>query len=289
MYLNTELATPPVTMPAAPFKTSGIYTEAIEDIIEYYRLRQDMVKARTKLILQAQASLRRHFDGDKEQAAATFAAASKDEEHEYYGAISPYLMSLKILDDQQGRYEKELVRAVKKLPVFEWVKSIKGLGDVSAACIIGECSGYHRETGEFYSLGDFKSVSAVWKRMGLAVIGGERQRRKAGDEALLHAYSPTRRSLMWNVGNSIILGMGKFRPLFGEVIDDNTEYTTLQKVFANRARYEAERLPHKTGEAIKESKTGKDSYTAHAANRAKRYTEKRLLRMMFAEWRRCMG
>jgi len=55
------------------------------------------------------------------------------------------------------------------------------------------------------------------------------------------------------------------------------------------ARHEAERLPHKTGEAIKESKTGKDSCTAHAANRAKRYTEKRLLRMMFAEWRRCMG
>lgn len=289
MYLNTELATPPVTMPAAPFKTSGIHIEAIENIIEFARQRQDQINAKTKLALQAQAILRRYFEGDKEKAKEAYDAAKGNTEHELYGAISVHLTAEELFEKQKNAFEKEMIRSVKKLPIYKWAKDIKGLGDNTLSVIIGECSGYRHDTGEFYSLGDFKSVSAVWKRMGLAVINGERQRRKAGDEALLHAYSPTRRAVMWNAGNSLILGFGKFRPLFGEVIDDNAEYTTLQKVFANRARYEAERLPHKTGEAIKESKTGKDSYTAHAANRAKRYTEKRLLRMMFAEWRRCMG
>lgn len=289
MYLNTELATPPVTMPAAPFKTSGIHTEAIEDIIELARQRQDQIKAKTKLALQAQAILRRYFDGDKNQAAEAYRAAKGNPDHEYYGDISVHLVAEELFEKQKNVFEKEMVRRVKGLPIYKWAKDIKGLGDNTFAVIIGECSGYHRDTGEFYSLGDFKSVSAVWKRMGLAVINGERQRKKSGDEALIHGYSPTRRAVMWNAGNNLILGFGKFRPVFGEVIDDNPEYTDLQKVFANRARYEAERLPHKTGEPIKESKTGKDSYTAHAANRAKRYAEKRLLRMMFAEWRRCMG
>jgi len=273
----------------APFRTNPAHQPALEIIVEKYRLRQDMVKARTKLILQGMAALRRVFGGDKELASKAFDEAAKDEDHPHRMFVEPYLAALDILDRQQVAYEKDLVKAAKMLPIFSWVRDIKGLGDLGFACIVGECSGNRNDTGEFYSVGDFKSVSAVWKRMGLAVIGGERQRKKSGDDAIIHGYSPGRRSVMWNVGNSLILGMGKFRPLFGEDIEANDEYTYFQKVFATRARYEAERLPHKTGETIKESKTGKDSYTAHAAARAKRYTEKRLLRCLFSEWRRCMG
>jgi hypothetical protein len=281
-----QIAAPAV---AAPFRTSPAHQPALELIVERYRLRQDMVKARTKLILQGMAALRRLFGGDKELASKAFSEASKDEDHPQRMFVEPYLAALSILDHQQAAYEKDLIKAAKTLPIFAWVRDIKGFGDLGFACIVGECSGNRNDNGEFYSLGDFKSVSAVWKRMGMAVIDGERQRKKAGDDALLHGYSPGRRSVMWNVGNSLILGMGKFRPLFGEDIEANPDYTYFQRVFALRARYEAERLPHKTGEAIKESKTNKDSYTAHAANRAKRYTEKRLLRCLYSEWRRVMG
>ncbi|QWY83253.1 hypothetical protein [Rhizobium phage RHph_X2_25] len=276
-----------------PFTTNIRHHETIESVLYFYRLRQDMIRARTKLILQGQASLRRLFDGDKEKAASAWGDAIKDDAHELRGMLSPYISALEVLDKQQGEYEKELVRSVKKLPIYQWAKGVKGFGDLSLACIIGEASGYGKETGEFYSVGDFKSVSALWKRMGLAVLNGHRQgapgKGATAEDWIVEGYSKTRRSVMWNVGNSLILSMGKFRPMFGEDIDANNEYTELQKVFANRARYEAERLPHKCGSAIKESKTGKDSYTLHAANRAKRYTEKRLLRMLYAEWRRSMG
>ncbi|MEB2845885.1 hypothetical protein [Endobacterium cereale] len=276
-----------------PFTTNVAHHEAIESILHFYRLRQDMIRARTKLILQAQASLRRLFDGDKELAAKNFGEAAKDAEHHLRPMLSPYLTALDVLDKQQSEYEKHLVKGVKVLPIYAWAKELKGLGDLSLACIIGEASGYGKESGEFYSVGDFKSVSALWKRMGLAVMNGHRQgapgKGATAEDWIVEGYSKTRRSVMWNVGNSLILSMGKFRPLFGEDVRANPAYTELQCVFAERARYEAERLPHKCGAPVKESATGKDSYTLHAANRAKRYTEKRLLRMLFSEWRRTMG
>lgn len=274
----------------APYPgTHPTHHEAIDTIVEYYRLRQDMIRARTKLILQAQASLRRVFDGDKEMAAKVYAEAAKDTEHAYSGQISPYLASLAVLDKQQSEYEKAMLRAMKPLPILQWARDVKGLGDMSLACIIGEASGYRNDDGSFYSVGDFKSVSALWKRMGLAVLNGHRQgnpgKGASAEDWITEGYSRSRRSVMWNVGNSLILSMGKFRPIFGEDVDANAEYTYLQKVFANRARYEQAKL----GKEVAESKTGKDSYSAHAANRAKRYTEKRLLRMLYAEWRRCMA
>lgn len=301
--LCAAIQIPDEAMPAAyliqgsprqePFTTATRHHAVIEQILYFYRLRQDMIRARTKLILQGQASLRRLFDGDKEKAAGAWSDATKDETHELRGMLSPYIAALEVLDKQQGEYEKHLVKAVKVLPIYQWAKGVKGFGDLSLACIIGEASGYGKETGEFYSVGDFKSVSALWKRMGLAVLNGHRQgapgKGATAEDWIVEGYSKTRRSVMWNVGNSLILSMGKFRPVFGEDVRANPEYTELQCVFAERARYEAERLPHKCGTAIKESKTGKDSYTLHAANRAKRYTEKRLLRMLYSEWRRCMA
>lgn len=275
---------------AAPFPGTNVkHHAAINDIVEFYRLRQDMIRARTKLILQAQASLRRVFDGDKDMAAKTYGEAAKDPDHPFRGQISPYQESLAILDKQQSEYERHLVKSVKSLPIFEWAKQVKGFGDLSLACIIGEASGTRNDTGEFYSVGDFKSVSALWKRMGLAVINGSRQgnpgKGAAAEDWIAHGYSKTKRSLMWNVGNSLILSMGKFRPVYGEDVEVNEGYTYLQKVFAIRARYEQLKL----GLEVKQSASGKDSYSAHAANRAKRYTEKRLLRMLYSEWRRCMA
>lgn len=274
----------------APFPgTSIAHHEALLSIRDTYRLRVDMIRARTKLILQAQAMLRREFEGDKEMAAKVYGEAVKDLDHMYRPRLTPYLASLDVLDAQQAAYEKEMVRAMKGLPILKWARDVKGFGDLSLANIIGECTGFRNDTGEFYSLGDFKSVSAVWKRMGLAVLNGHRQgntgKGASADDWIAEGYNKSRRSVMWNVGNSLILSMGKFRPVFGEDVDANEEYTYLQKVFATRARLEQAKL----GKEVAESKTGKDSYSAHAANRAKRYTEKRLLRMLFSEWRRCMA
>jgi hypothetical protein len=145
--------------------------------------------------------------------------------------------------------------------------------------------------GEAGDIGQWRTVSGLWKRMGVAVIDGQRQRMVADAEAaIVHGYSPSRRSVLWNVGGSIIGGMGRgVRPFVGEDIDARDDWTAYQKIFAKRLRYEAERDPEKHGRSpVKDAKTGqmRESFSAHAAARSKRYVENRLLRDLWVAWRR---
>lgn len=268
-------------------------TNTVLDIQNLFRLRQNMIQGMTKLTLQAQSTVRLPTTSDEDFGSEEAKAKARkrteslykivvaDPEHPLYQNVEPFLFAMEPLEQRRAAYEKEMARLVKKLPIYAWAKSVKGLGDVSLANIIGACG----------DIGTYKSVSAVWKRMGLAVDGNGNRQGNPGKSAtaedwIAHGYNRRRRSVMWNVGNSLILGMGKFRPLYGEDVDANEEYTCYQRVFARRARYEAGRLPHKCGSSIKESDKGKESYTAHAANRAKRYAEKRLLKDLYIQWRR---
>lgn len=247
----------------------------IDQIIETYRLRQDMVKGMTKLQLQAQAIIRRATGlGKDDNVSSIFKAAMNDPEHEFHYMVLPFAMALEPLESQREMYEKTLIKLVKQLPVYPWVKSVKGFGDLTFACIVGEAGDISR----------FSGPAKLWKRMGLAVMdGGSRQgnpgKSATAEDWIRHGYSKVRRSVMWNAGNGLILGMGKFRPMFGEDLD-KSEYTEYQKLFAERARLEQAKL----GKEVTESKIGKESYCAHAANRAKRYVEKRALRDLWVQW-----
>lgn len=280
-------------VPLPRYTPDPAHADTIAAIQNLFRLRQNMIQAMTKLTLQAQSTVRvpttsdEDFADDDAKAAARkrteklYATVLKDPEHPLYGNIEPFLFAMEPLEARRAAYEKEMARLVKSLPIYGWAKAVKGLGEVSLANIIGACG----------DIGTYRSVSCVWKRMGLAVDGnGNRQgnpgKAATAEDWIAHGYNRRRRSVMWNVGNSLILGMGKFRPVYGEDVDSNEEYTDYQRVFARRARYEAGRLPHKCGSAIKESDKGKDSYTAHAANRAKRYVEKRMLKDLYIEWRK---
>jgi hypothetical protein len=292
----TEAAPPPAWssghITLAPYEPAPEHTVTIATIQNLFRLRQNMIQAMTKLTLQAQSTVRLpttnddDFSSDEAKAAARkrteklYAQVIADPHHPLYENVEPFLFAMEPLEKRRAIYEKDMARHVKTLPIYAWAKQVKGLGDVSLANIIGACG----------DIGTYKSVSAVWKRMGLAVMNGCRQgnpgKDASKDDWIAHGYNKKRRSVVWNVGNSLILGMGRFRPVYGEDVDANEGYTYYQKVFANRARYEAERLPHKDGTPVKLSDKGKDSYTAHAANRAKRYVEKRLLKHLYLEWRR---
>lgn len=92
-------------------------------------------------------------------------------------------------DELQDKAEKDMAELAKLLPVYEFVKSVKGFGLVGLAAICAEAG---------IPIGEYRTVSGLWKRMGLAVIGGERQQRKRGKEdAEAHGYSPKRRSQVW--------------------------------------------------------------------------------------------
>jgi hypothetical protein len=140
--------------------------------------------------------------------------------------------------------QKELIKATKSLPIAPWVDEVKGLGIASVAAVIGE-------VGDFHS---YRNVAQVWKRMGLAVIGGKAQgKRTNAEEALLHGYNPRRRSEMHVIGDCLVRARGPYADLYKE-----------------RKEYELAR------EGITKM---------HAHKRALRYIEKRLLREMWAVWR----
>lgn len=228
MYLNTDVAIQPWAadhVPLAPYTPTDDITNTVIEIQNLFRLRQNMIQGMTKLTLQAQSTVRlptasdEDFASDEAKAKARkrteslYRVVIADPTHPLYPNVEPFLFAMQPLEQRRAAYEKEMARLVKKLPIYVWAKSVKGLGDVSLANIIGACG----------DVGTYKSVAAVWKRMGLAVIGGARQgnpgKSATADDWKAHGYNRRRRSVAWNIGNSLILGMGKFRPMHGEDVD----------------------------------------------------------------------
>jgi hypothetical protein len=235
--------------------------DTIGQIVEHHRLRQDMIRARQRLELQAQAVLRRLLDGDKVAAAKRWAQVKRDPAAPERAWLGAMLAAMEPLEAQQAATERTLAKLVRTLPIHAWAATVSGLGDVSLAGIIGECGGH--------APGDFRTPAALWKRMGLGVISGGRQRRVAGDAALEHGYSPTRRSLMWNVGECIIKAQVRAEKDADGTRTGSRAIGPYGALYLERKAYEA----------------GRVETAAHAHNRAKRYTEKRLLRDLWRAWR----
>lgn len=98
-------------------------------------------------------------------------------------------------DEHRTSAEKVMRQLVRELPIAAWAAGIKGFGELGLAIIIGEAG---------IPIGDYRTVSGLWKRLGLAVIDGERQRKKSNvDEAARHGYSPKRRAEIWAVADSM--------------------------------------------------------------------------------------
>lgn len=303
--LNPDAATVgthPFVSPPHQEPYNPVDPEIIADIVDAHRQRQAVIKAKTKLQLQALAVLRSVLTTDADmvdddtrddetafgtkrrklspaaakRVEAAMKLAATDPTSEYHLMVMPYLMAQEPLEKRQSDLEKLMVKAARRLPVYEWVRTIKGLGDVSFATIVGECG----------DIGSYRNPSCVWKRMGLAVINGNRQgapgKGATAEDWIEHGYSGKRRSVSWNARNGLILGMGKWRPMFGEDVRANPDLTEYQMLFAERARLESVKLD----KPVTESDKGKESYSAHVVARAMRYVEKRMLRELWVNWRR---
>lgn len=93
-------------------------------------------------------------------------------------------------DALRNQVEKDMRRLAQTLPAYQWVKGVAGLSDLGLAVIVGE-------TGD---LSAYATKERVWKRLGLAVIEGFRQRRMAdADQAAVHGYNPKRRAEIWAI------------------------------------------------------------------------------------------
>lgn len=259
--------------------------DTIATLRELYRRRRVWHVAEKGMTLRATAMCRRWFDGDKKLARAMLARIEEGTETNIsaIAITAPLLAARAPLEKSRLEVEKQLIKLAKTLPIFSWCEAINGFGPLSLAVIVGEAG----------DVGNYKSISALWKRMGLAVIKGERQRRVPGVEALEHGYSPSRRSAMWNIGNGLIGMMGHGpRPAVGENIEARKDLSEWQKLFVRIMREEVKKVtptwngPEHVREAV-ENKKGVmcESFSAHVSNRAKRRVEKKFLAKFYVAWR----
>lgn len=228
----------------------------IGEIANIWRLRQDMVRAQAKLTLQTKAIMRRLCGGDKVEAGKLYKAVTKGEDHPLlapaFGAVESFLDAGQPLVKRRAIFEKELAKRGKAMPIAYTADLIKGVNHMTLAAIVGECG----------DLSAYRSVFAVWKRAGLAVIDGKRQRRVAGEAAFQHGYSPERRSVFYNVAEALFKAQGK---------DENAG--PYRRFYDARKAIELERV----------------ETAGHAHNRALRHMTKELVKHLTLEWRIVAG
>lgn len=233
----------------------------IDTIRELHRQRQDMHRAEKSLTLQIRAICRRLCAGDKGEADKLYKAMDGKGEHPQAMIASvltePFKQARAILEGNRKQIEKHMDKAAKALPIWPWVEAIPGFGAGSLAAVIGEAG----------DLSGYATHSKLWKRLGLAVIDGGRQRRVSGADAIVHGYSPSRRSVVWNIGQCVFKAQSqRVDKETGEVKKEAGSY---RKIYDARKEYELGRVETK----------------AHAHNRATRYMEKRLMRDLWRAWR----
>ena len=164
------------------------------------------------------------------------------------------------LANARRRVENEMKKCARALPVWKWAEGIDGLGELGLAVIVGE-------TGD---LALYATPSRVWKRLGLAVINGERQRKKAtAEEAAAHGYSPRRRAEIWScVGDPLFRAQSqRINKETGELIRPAGPYRELYD--REKIRFIAE---------------GKATRPAHAHAHGTRLMTKRLIADLWEVW-----
>jgi len=252
----------------ADARTDGANLSALCDHLrELHRQRQDLHRAEKSLTLQIKAKCRRLSGGDKDEAETLYKAMTGKGDHGmavYALAVSaPFLEARGIIEGQRKATEKQMAKEAEKLPVASWIKDIRGIGVGSLAAIVGEAG----------DLSNYLTVSKLWKRLGLAVINGKRQQRVAGAEALEHGYSPSRRSVIWNIGDPLVKQGEKYREIY------------LKRKEVEITKAEAEGLTVLPAAKIKDKETSRSQ--GHIHNRAKRYMEKQLIKDLWRAWRDC--
>jgi len=244
-------------------------------IREHHRAHRDLVKANTSLTNNIKGQCRRFIGGEDfatrkcEGLVLYTCITGGDAIHPLaevaFITLEPFLRARAALEPDLKAERKVLEKLAKWLPVWPWVESINGMGALGLAQIVGEAGG----------LSNYANSAKLWKRLGVGMVPVgdgtfERQRSVSGrdpdkkkaaakaERAKLHAYSPQRRAIIWNIGDALIKKQNEYR-----------------EVYLTRKEYEAEAHP--------------DLTPMHRHRRAQRYMEKRLLLNLWAEWRRVCG
>ncbi len=171
----------------------------------------------------------------------------KDTDNNRVLSLAGFINAYNELEASRKDIEAQMIQYAKKLPYYEWAMEQPGIADLSFATLLAE----------IVDLNDYSNPAKVWKRMGVGVIGGERQRKVAGNAELAveHGYNAQRRSEIWNISKRIVMQKNR-RPDHPWIV-----------------YYVAE----------KEKQLAKGLTKGHAEKRARIHTGKKMLKHMWRE------
>lgn len=205
------------------------------------------------------------------------ALAGRDQNPDDEEIFAPVAFDLEVIANAlepclnaRHQIELEMKRIVRKLPVYEWAKEVRGFGELGLAVVVAEAG----------DLSDYPKKGHLWKRLGLAPFEGKAYstwRREGGltaEDWTEAGYSPRRRAEIYAVVSE---------PLF---------------------RHQAQRVDKETGEILREAGPYGQIYLSRRAHTAQTHPDwtklhshmdglrkmtKLLLRDLWQEWRRLEG
>lgn len=273
----------------------------VAQIVSLWRMRQRWHRAEKGLILQGRALCRAYTNGDKTEANQLFDAlfkAMQSGDWPPFGydanlvkGLHPFFLAIEMFQPRREEIEKSLKKLAEKLPVWTaWAKNVSGLGALRLSGIVGEATTRHPETGEYLDIGTYRSPGCLWKRMGLAVIKGGRQRRVT-DEALAleHGYSPPRRAVVYVLGTELIKAQLRNKDEDGNKLETSRAIGPYGQMYLDRKAIEEVKCAAIAADPEQRKRYAapnkKYAPQAHAHNRAARNMTKQLLKHLWSEWR----
>jgi len=194
---------------------------------------------------------------------------------ELRGDVVLFFASRKVLEEPRAEVVAEMESIAQTFPAWtEWAKGVRGFGARGFAVTIGI-------TGDLFG---YATVSKVWKRLGLAVINGERQRRISGNSELAkeHGYAPKRRAEMYTFFSDSML---RSQWAGGHLPEDPFRLPRpLGPYGAVYGREKARALPRVEATAHLDPKHPDKWTTKRVDNHARRLMTKALLRDLWRVW-----
>lgn len=163
-------------------------------------------------------------------------------------------------DEMRVETEKQMRELAHELPAWAFAKSVRGLSDLGFAAIVGEAG----------NLGEYPKKGHLWKRLGLAVIDGNRQgnpgSNATAEDWIAHGYNKQRRAEVYAFVDDVLL-----RAQWRGAKDDAPGYA-IGPYGEYYSRKKAEYL-------------SREWTPGHADKAARRYMAKMLVRDLWNAWR----
>lgn len=169
----------------------------------FHRERQDFLNTEGSLTRQMKSIQKRMGANEGQSCSDTLGSPALVDAH-----LLPYMESKALYHSLRLKPERQMEKLAKQLPVWPWVEGVRGVGPLALAQIIGESD----------DLSLYANPAKLWKRFGLGLVEGRRQRKVANNTELAIAmgYNPRRRAVMWVIGDSLVMlnGEGEYRSYY---------------------------------------------------------------------------